>query len=365
MNLARMTATPSHIIERNRNNSFSSTGPKTPEGRVRSRQNALKHGLCANPAAGVVEDCGQFDKLQGELLERFQPRDKVEAGLIHRVAVSLWRLQRSARIDAAICNVGANEVSPARERVREWIDRISHDFWLLDYVEVRDKALIARRVKQGLLKRGDHWYRVERTFLGDADRLRDEEMMKDGAAIKAMAILIDTLVCKLEQHALFSPEDAQMLAWLMGESTERLRPASSAEDQYAMFYPDEQDWASRIDTLIGEARKRAECDPTPEALMGAVEVRQTCLRAQCQIVSDPHTVQQDRDRQMVGLLPDSATLDRLLRYETHAERSMHRSLEMLAKLRGVAIESISAAIIGPGPNGTTVEVRGQRTRWQS
>ncbi len=365
MNVARKTTTPRHIIERNRTNAVCSTGPRTVEGRAASRQNALKHGLCANPTAGVVEDREGFDRLHGELLERFQHRDLVEAGLIHRVAVSLWRLQRSARIDAAICNVGANEVSPARQRVREWIDRISHEFWFLDYVEVRDKALIARRIKQGLMKRGDRWRRVERTFLGYADRLRDEEMMKDGAAIKAMGLLIDSLFHLLEQHAPFGPVDAQMLAWLMGESAERLSPAKSAEDQHAMFYPDEQDWALGIDTLIGEARKRSQGQPMPDALVGAVATRQASLQAQCRIVSDPHTVQQDKDRQMVGLLPDAATLDRLLRYETHAERSLHRSLEMLAKLRGVAIESIFTAITSRGPNGTTVEVRGQRTRWQS
>lgn len=68
---------------------------------------------------------------------------------------------------------------------------------------------------------------------------------------------------------------------------------------------------------------------------------------------------------MVGLLPDAATPDRLLRYETHAERSLHRSLEMLAKLRGIAVESIFTAITGPGPAGSTVEVRGQHTRWQA
>ena len=58
----------------NRKNSLHSTGPRTDEGKAISRQNSLKHGLCANPASSIVEDKGHFERLHGDLVERFSPR---------------------------------------------------------------------------------------------------------------------------------------------------------------------------------------------------------------------------------------------------------------------------------------------------
>lgn len=58
-------ATPAHVVERNRRNAAGSTGPRTVGGEARSRRNSLKHGLCANPAAGVVEEPERFRAFRG------------------------------------------------------------------------------------------------------------------------------------------------------------------------------------------------------------------------------------------------------------------------------------------------------------
>ena len=112
---------PAHIVERNRRNAAGSTGPRTVEGKRRSRRNSLKHGLCANPTAGVVEEPERFRELHAALVERVQPRDVIEEGLVHRIAVSLWRLQRAARADAAATEGAVRAVVPHREQVQAWI----------------------------------------------------------------------------------------------------------------------------------------------------------------------------------------------------------------------------------------------------
>ena len=66
-----------------------------------------------------------------------------------------------------------------------------------------------------------------------------------------------------------------------------------------------------------------------------------------------------------ALLPEAATLDRLIRYETLADRTLHRSLELLAKLRGATVESIWTRITGTTASGATVEVEGKRERWMT
>jgi hypothetical protein len=43
-------------IEANRRNSRRSTGPATQEGKLRSRRNAVRHGLTAETVIGALED---------------------------------------------------------------------------------------------------------------------------------------------------------------------------------------------------------------------------------------------------------------------------------------------------------------------
>ena len=117
----RCNATQS-TIERNRANAQQSTGPKTAAGKVVSRQNALKHGLCANPASGIAECPEAFQTLHGDLIRLFQPVDPVEQGLVHRIAVALWRLQRAASIASAISSISANVAAPIRARTSMSLD---------------------------------------------------------------------------------------------------------------------------------------------------------------------------------------------------------------------------------------------------
>jgi len=55
--------------------------------------------------------------------------------------------------------------------------------------------------------------------------------------------------------------------------------------------------------------------------------------------------------------------DRLLRYESHAERSMIRAIETLSRLRGVTVESIRATMSSKPSGEQSLEVRGERTTW--
>jgi hypothetical protein len=85
-------------IEANRANAQKSTGPRTPEGKERASQNALKHGLLAKEAVIVGEEPEEFGLFRDEIGRELAPVGIVESRLVARIAGLLWRLQRAERV---------------------------------------------------------------------------------------------------------------------------------------------------------------------------------------------------------------------------------------------------------------------------
>jgi hypothetical protein len=79
-------------LEANRQNGKKSTGPRTAEGKERSRLNALKHGILAK--AVVIqggpgkEKRADFDLLLSEFWQHYSPQGPVEEMLVERMAHS-------------------------------------------------------------------------------------------------------------------------------------------------------------------------------------------------------------------------------------------------------------------------------------
>jgi hypothetical protein len=82
-------------IEASRANGCSSHGPVTPEGKRRSSQNALRHGLLAATVVLQHEDTENFQTYLEEHIERFQPADYVEMNVVEEMVAATWRLHRS------------------------------------------------------------------------------------------------------------------------------------------------------------------------------------------------------------------------------------------------------------------------------
>ena len=89
--------------EASRRNGAMSRGPRTPEGKARSAQNALKHGLRAQRVVVLADEDGAgFRALEAALLEELAPAGALQAVLAQRVAVAAWRLARADRIEAEL-----------------------------------------------------------------------------------------------------------------------------------------------------------------------------------------------------------------------------------------------------------------------
>jgi hypothetical protein len=81
-------------IKSSRANGAKSHGPKTPEGKKRSSQNAIQHGLLAKCLLLPGEDAENFEILMQNHERRFQPADGIELGIIEEMCAAYWRLHR-------------------------------------------------------------------------------------------------------------------------------------------------------------------------------------------------------------------------------------------------------------------------------
>ena len=92
-------------IDANRRNAQKSTGPRTPEGKAKSRRNGLQHGLTAKTCMLEDEDPEALVDLLNEIREKFNPQDTDEDFLIERMAKARFKYNRIMPIEAAIYNL--------------------------------------------------------------------------------------------------------------------------------------------------------------------------------------------------------------------------------------------------------------------
>lgn len=140
-------------IEASRRNGAKSKGPKTEDGKIRSSQNAIKHGLTANKFVVLDgESGGDWETFHQSYIAKFQPRDPVEHHLVLEMAVNRWRLQRAWSFEtAAIDEASLLQREIVEDRYEEW-----------DETLVQSRAYVARRV--GLQSIGQLESRLARNF---------------------------------------------------------------------------------------------------------------------------------------------------------------------------------------------------------
>ena len=83
-------------FQANRRNALRSTGPRTEEGKSRSRMNAVRHGLTAETVIGAFEDAEDYKAFEASVTAGYDPRTAVERELVLRLA-SLHGSEASSR----------------------------------------------------------------------------------------------------------------------------------------------------------------------------------------------------------------------------------------------------------------------------
>lgn len=94
-------------FEANRRNALRSTGPKSEDGKRRSRANAIRHGLTAETVVGSLEDTEDYRAFEAAVISGYCAETAVERELVLRLASLLWRLRRATAIESELLEIQA------------------------------------------------------------------------------------------------------------------------------------------------------------------------------------------------------------------------------------------------------------------
>jgi hypothetical protein len=92
--------TSPEAIRANTANAAFSTGPRTPEGKRRSSQNAAKHRFSSDQVVIGDGDQETFDSLHDTCHDEFEPASDSETILVDKIAIARWNMRRIEKAEA-------------------------------------------------------------------------------------------------------------------------------------------------------------------------------------------------------------------------------------------------------------------------
>jgi hypothetical protein len=113
-------------LRANRANAARSTGPVTPEGKVHSSRNALRHGFLAKQILVGTETPAAFKVVFDLFVARWAPVDDVEMGMVEEMAAAYWRLRRAWAMETEML-----ETEMQNQPARRNLARLTAAFGLL------------------------------------------------------------------------------------------------------------------------------------------------------------------------------------------------------------------------------------------
>src|SRR5438105_2834874 len=115
-------------IEANRRNARHSTGPITEQGKLRSRRNAVRHGLTAETVIGALEDAEDYKAFEAAVIADYDAQSTVERELVLRLASLLWRIRRATIMETGLFEIQARHLLEFRKS-REAQQSSIHRWW--------------------------------------------------------------------------------------------------------------------------------------------------------------------------------------------------------------------------------------------
>jgi len=100
-------------IRSSRENGARSRGPITPEGKLRSSRNAIKHGLLSEIIVLPTEPAERFLQLSTELEDEFRPSTPFQRLQVESIAACAWRIRRVWALEKTAYKYEAGLMGPS------------------------------------------------------------------------------------------------------------------------------------------------------------------------------------------------------------------------------------------------------------
>jgi hypothetical protein len=119
-----MSTSPAQLAA-NTANAQHSTGPRTPEGKTRSSQNASKHGLTAREVIIAAGEQEEFDDLLANYQADVKPQGTVQQTLFNQLVAAAWNLRRIGRMESELCGQASYQDLLANHDLQDQLDQLA------------------------------------------------------------------------------------------------------------------------------------------------------------------------------------------------------------------------------------------------
>jgi hypothetical protein len=156
-----------------------STGPRTSQGKAKSRYNALKKGFFAKVVLVQGESASEYEALLNGLCEDWQPQGTEEKLYVEELAALFWRKRRLLQVEAATAREAESYVidcvraivfeAKNLEQDRKVLVEVLHPDVLYRAIEI---LRTSQEVDERLLRREVHFSREIDRIVGRLERRR-------------------------------------------------------------------------------------------------------------------------------------------------------------------------------------------------
>jgi hypothetical protein len=268
------------------------SGPRTPDGKQRSKHNALKHGIFSKIVLLKGESGSEFKSILDGLRNNLRPEGALEQILVEKLASLLWRYRRFLIAEGAEIRKGTEFYSWNKS------DRDEEEAAIFQSSE--------EKVRAGL------FLRIENPFIR-----------------KKCIEILQFLKQAIETRGFRSSDDEHLLSLLFGNVEMK-----ATSEPFVLIYrfcshPEEiPDVKEEKELATPAARKVKFLKALQDKIDGLQELPE---------LLDRITAPRANVELLCRKVPDAPELDRLLRYEANLERSFDRTLAQLERLQRIRL----------------------------